>query len=162
MCNKPGCNGRCTSNHAYGVNYSPCNKCGQMSCTCHMYTQQNKIGCYSGCNKNTPLPNQPHPLCGTKEKTCYDFEETCDQETFDASQIRYKTGCDKFSELENLNIGVGENLEYILEEFGKRIENFDYLASPTIPNMPLLNSYEKVINYLLEKIEDLQNQINLK
>lgn len=101
-----------------------------------------------------------HALCGPNCSNERPFEKTCEEELFDFTQIRYKIGCDQFSNLENLNISVGDNLDYITEVFGKRIQDFEYLQSPYVPNMPSLDTYEKVINYLFAKIADLQNQIN--
>lgn len=150
-CGNPGCSGGCNKS----THYNPIPKLSRS-------TEINHVGCYSGCNKTKYLPEEQHPLCSKNSSSLNCFEEVCDEETFDLKQVRYKISCDDFSKLENLNIGVGDNLEYIIETMGKRIEDFSYLSSPVVNSMPTLDSYEKIINYLFAKIEDLQLQINSK
>lgn len=89
------------------------------------------------------------------------------QEQIDAKEVIYKLKEDCFSNLEELGIPKGSNLEYILEQFGQYIYDWKYLNIPTIPNQPQIVTFELLINYLLNKInllessnQNLQSQIN--
>lgn len=129
--------------------------CKNNSCGCSTSKPQS-CGC-----KKSKMDILYNPICATPSRSsCFD-EPDCDDETFDFKQIRYKVGCDDYSNLENLGIGVGDNLEFTIEKIAEYIQNFSFLETPSIPNMPTLNTFEKIILYQFAKIQDLQEQINV-
>jgi hypothetical protein len=126
---------------------------GQTSCSCHE-KKRNRIsrgiGCFQGCEP----PEQLNPLCAAKQKKALCFEEEiCEEETFDASQIRYRSGCQDREEspLVNINIGIGDNFEHIIDTLGKRVMDISYLKYPHLPGHPELDTIEKQITFLLDK-----------
>lgn len=115
-------------------------------------------GCHNGCNKPEPLPSTYR--CGSDfVKEDLDCFNPCDEELYDSKSVRYKTKKDEKSELINLGIQKGENLEYILELYGQMFYNVRYIESPNVPGFPLLNTFEKLIVHLFGKIDELQNTI---
>jgi hypothetical protein len=124
------------------------------SCSCGQSKQVHRgSGCFQGCES----PEQKNPFCSEKPRKTLCFEETCEEESFDAKQIRYRSGCvdDEESPLINLNIGLGENLEYIIDNYGRRLMDLDYAESPKLEEYPELDTLEKQIIYLLERVKQL-------
>lgn len=140
------------------------------TCGCNQTkTYVRNLGSYSSCCEQEPLPAQKNPICCKPEKSCGCqtdkcgckkpknpcFEEVCEEGTFDLSQIRYKTNCDEDSELINLNINKGDNLEYIIETIGKKVLSLSFQEAPEIEERPDLDSLEKIILYLYNKVKYL-------
>lgn len=135
------------------------NKVKKSSCSCSP-VKKRSIGC--NCFQGCESPEEKNPFCcNEKPKKSLCFEEVCEEETFDARQIRYKSGCvdDEESPLINLNIGLGDNLEHIINTFGNRLMDLDYFEDPTLEEYPELDTVEKQFLYLFSKIKMLEQKI---
>lgn len=125
--------------------------------TCYEYYEDI---CYNGCKRC----NEKDPLlydCNSKKDpllydcNCQKEALKCEEEIFDAKQVRYKIDCDNYSNLSNLGIKKGDNLEYIIDKIGKAIESLDYVDTPIIEGHPEINSWEKLVKFFIDNHNSL-------
>lgn len=104
-----------------------------------------------------PSQNGPCP----KDECCIEDEkEMCEEETFDASQIRYRISCGDTSKLRNIGIEKGARLDFILEQLWEKVEDIGFVETPRVPNKPLINTFQAVISDLYNVLERQQKEIN--
>lgn len=129
-----------------------------MPCNC----KREHKGTCTRCLKKDPLPADYQ--CGSKcEEPCkVPLEVECNNpENYSAKDVRYKADCDEigFSKLQDLGISKGDDLEFIIERFGHILKNLDYHQDPQVEGHPELDSFDKIVVYLLKKIDDLHFQL---
>lgn len=109
--------------------------------------------------KYTPsYPANNRALCGD-DCEIEEEEEICNEETFDASQIRYGLDCGSVSKLRSVGIEKGSRLDYILEDLYTKVKNIEYVETPKVPNKPLLTTFQAIISDLYGLIENQKIEI---
>lgn len=131
--------------------------CNNKNCRRGCNKKTNEVVCgtprnYDSCRKGCYVPHKENLCEQEKEDPCYFDEEMNDP--INAKDVRYKIDCDEESKLSNLNIQKGDNLEYIIDVLGTRILDMGYVQRPTIDNHPELDSMEKVLNYIINRIDN--------
>lgn len=123
--------------------------------------EHRKKSCRTSLNPYKTYEPVESPLCGTKESCIPKEEHICEEEVFDMSQIRYRTGCQDTSRLKNHGIPDGARLDYVIEDVYSKLKNIEYVDNPVVPGKPHINSFQGVISDLYDIIKKQQEEIEL-